>query len=51
MQFGETFILLDAGGGTVDTTTYTVTNSHPLRLKREEVAATGMLPMSGESNH
>ncbi|PQE29190.1 Hsp70 family protein [Rutstroemia sp. NJR-2017a BBW] len=43
IHFGETFILLDAGGGTVDTTTYTVTNSHPLRLQREEVAATGGL--------
>ncbi|KAM3084866.1 hypothetical protein ACMFMG_003312 [Clarireedia jacksonii] len=51
IDFGETFILLDAGGGTVDTTTYTVTNNHPLRLKREEVAATGMSSMHGEFNH
>ncbi|TGO89200.1 hypothetical protein BPOR_0120g00080 [Botrytis porri] len=39
----ETFILLDAGGGTVDATTYTVSGSEPLRLKREEVAAKGGL--------
>ncbi|KAJ8064182.1 hypothetical protein OCU04_006533 [Sclerotinia nivalis] len=40
---GETFILLDAGGGTVDATTYTVNNVYPLKLKREEVAARGGL--------
>ncbi|KAF7903994.1 hypothetical protein EAF00_001328 [Botryotinia globosa] len=40
---GETFILLDAGGGTVDATTYTVTDAKPLKLKREEVAAKGGL--------
>ncbi|ESZ91711.1 hypothetical protein SBOR_7906 [Sclerotinia borealis F-4128] len=36
---GETFILLDAGGGTVDVTTYMVNNVDPLKLKREEMAA------------
>ncbi|TGO22352.1 hypothetical protein BPAE_0171g00110 [Botrytis paeoniae] len=40
---GETFILLDAGGGTVDATTYTVGDAEPLKLKREEVAAKGGL--------
>ncbi|KAM0137380.1 hypothetical protein ACHAP3_004187 [Botrytis cinerea] len=40
---GETFILLDAGGGTVDTTTYTVSKEHPLKLMREEVTAAGGL--------
>ncbi|KAF7957362.1 hypothetical protein EAE96_002947 [Botrytis aclada] len=39
----ETFILLDAGGGTVDATTYTVSAAFPLKLKREEVAAKGGL--------
>ncbi|KAF7926137.1 uncharacterized protein EAE97_010437 [Botrytis byssoidea] len=40
---GESFILLDAGGGTVDVTTYTVGDEEPLKLKREEVAAKGGL--------
>ncbi|KUJ10098.1 uncharacterized protein LY89DRAFT_675587 [Mollisia scopiformis] len=35
MLAGETFIVLDCGGGTVDCVTYTVTSSYPLRLKRE----------------
>lgn len=43
MKEGETFILLDAGGGTVDATTYTVGNDKPLKLKREEVAAKGRI--------
>ena len=33
----ETIVILDAGGGTVDATTYEVTNSHPLRLNNEAV--------------
>ncbi|CZS94244.1 uncharacterized protein RCO7_10355 [Rhynchosporium graminicola] len=32
---GETFTVLDCGGGTVDGSTYTVTSSYPLRLKSE----------------
>jgi hypothetical protein len=40
---GETFVIIDAGGGTVDATTYTVTNESPIRLKREAVEPTGML--------
>ncbi|KAI9646364.1 hypothetical protein NHQ30_004354 [Ciborinia camelliae] len=39
---GETFILLDAGGGTVDVTTYTVNDMYTLKLKRKEVAARDM---------
>ncbi|RMZ89269.1 hypothetical protein DV736_g3522, partial [Chaetothyriales sp. CBS 134916] len=33
----DTFVLIDAGGGTVDTITYTVDKETPLRLKTEEV--------------
>lgn len=32
---GETFMVLDCGGGTVDGVTYTVTNGYPVRLKTE----------------
>jgi len=28
-QAGEAFVVLDAGGGTVDLTSYTMTNSYP----------------------
>ncbi|KAL2068408.1 hypothetical protein VTL71DRAFT_16506 [Oculimacula yallundae] len=35
MLAGESFTILDCGGGTVDGVTYTVTNSYPLRLKVE----------------
>ena len=38
---GEVFVLLDAGGGTVDATTYRVTQTHPLRLKEEVVHVGG----------
>ena len=41
MQAGETFVVLDCGGGTVDAVAYTVTNSYPLRLKREVGQPTG----------
>ncbi|KAF8853665.1 hypothetical protein BDZ45DRAFT_628746 [Acephala macrosclerotiorum] len=35
MLAGETLVVLDCGGGTVDCVTYTITNSYPLRLKTE----------------
>lgn len=34
-QAGETFTVLDGGGGTVDGSTYTVTNTYQLRLNSE----------------
>lgn len=34
-------MLLDAGGGTVDAVTYTVKQTHPLRLESEGVEAGG----------
>ncbi|KAF5857425.1 hypothetical protein ETB97_005772 [Aspergillus alliaceus] len=40
---GESFVLLDAGGGTVDAVTYKVTSDIPLRLAREAVAPGGDL--------
>jgi hypothetical protein len=36
-------VIIDAGGGIVDATTYTVTNENPLRLKREAVEPAGIL--------
>ena len=44
LEKGEVFILLDAGGGTVDVTTYQVTSdTGPLRLKGEMIKADGAL--------
>ena len=44
LQKGEVFVLLDAGGGTVDVTTYQVTSdTGPLRLQGEIVKAEGAL--------
>ena len=44
LRKGEVFVLLDAGGGTVDVTTYKVTSDTvPLRLKGEMVKAEGAL--------
>ena len=40
---GEVFVLLDAGGGTVDATTYRITQTHPLRLKEEVVHVGGAM--------
>ncbi|KAJ3571661.1 hypothetical protein NPX13_g5302 [Xylaria arbuscula] len=40
---GQTFVLLDAGGGTVDANTYTVSQTQPLRLSEEVVAPGGGL--------
>lgn len=39
----ENFLILDAGGGTVDATTYKLTKDYPLRLSEQLVTATGML--------
>ncbi|OQV02278.1 hypothetical protein CLAIMM_07504 isoform 3 [Cladophialophora immunda] len=41
LMVNETFVLVDAGGGTVDTITYTVDKETPLRLKTEEVELDG----------
>ncbi|KAI9056206.1 hypothetical protein LZ554_001134 [Drepanopeziza brunnea f. sp. 'monogermtubi'] len=41
MLAGESFTILDCGGGTVDGVTYTVTNSYPLRLNVEVGKPTG----------
>ncbi|KAI0433147.1 hypothetical protein F5Y09DRAFT_299802 [Xylaria sp. FL1042] len=38
---GQTFVLLDAGGGTVDANTYTVSQTQPLRLSEEVVSPGG----------
>jgi hypothetical protein len=44
LRKGEVFVLLDAGGGTVDVTTYQVTSdTGPLRLKEEIIKADGQL--------
>ncbi|CZR60755.1 related to hsp70 protein [Phialocephala subalpina] len=40
---GEAFVILDAGAGTVEATTYTVHQKYPLRLKCEAVAPNGGL--------
>ena len=40
---GEVFVLLDAGGGTVDATTYRVTQTQPLRLREEVVQVGGAM--------
>jgi molecular chaperone DnaK (HSP70) len=45
LRQGEVFIILDAGGGTVDITTYKVTSNElgPLRLQGEVIAPDGAL--------
>ncbi|ETS77294.1 hypothetical protein PFICI_11168 [Pestalotiopsis fici W106-1] len=43
IQAGDTFVLLDAGGGTVDANTYTISRTTPLRLTREVVEPGGGL--------
>jgi hypothetical protein len=40
-KVGDTFVLLDAGGGTVDAITYKVDESTPLRLEQEAVPPSG----------
>lgn len=41
IKAGETFVVMDCGGGTVDGSTYTVTNTYPLRLDQEVLLPTG----------
>ena len=43
MSAGETFVLLDAGGGTVDATTYKVTHTNPVRLEKQAIVDGGGL--------
>ncbi|OCL11764.1 hypothetical protein AOQ84DRAFT_361216 [Glonium stellatum] len=43
LETDDTFILLDAGGGTVDAITYTVDKDIPLRLRTEEVVPGGAM--------
>lgn len=51
MQPKETFVLIDAGGGTVDAITYTVDKTYPLRLKAEGVEAGGKFSTPSGSLH
>ncbi|KAK6602224.1 hsp70 protein-like protein [Botrytis cinerea] len=41
ISLGETFIIADCGGGTVDVVTYGVSNRYPLRLKDEKIQPIG----------
>ncbi|QSZ36109.1 hypothetical protein DSL72_007234 [Monilinia vaccinii-corymbosi] len=41
ISLGETFIIADCGGGTVDAVTYGVSNRYPLRLKWETIRPIG----------
>jgi molecular chaperone DnaK (HSP70) len=43
LQIGESFVLCDAGGGTVDLITYTITALHPILCVREAASGTGGL--------
>jgi molecular chaperone DnaK (HSP70) len=43
LQVGESFVLCDAGGGTVDLITYTITALHPILSVREAASGTGGL--------
>ena len=43
IQVGDTFVLCDAGGGTVDLISYTVTTLEPQLEITEATAGTGML--------
>lgn len=47
---GEAFLILDAGGGTVDATTYMVDKQYPLRLSKELVDPKGCLHGSSYLN-
>ncbi|KAG5656912.1 hypothetical protein KAF25_011081 [Fusarium avenaceum] len=50
IKHGDTFVLLDAGGGTVDANTYQVSKEDPLRLTNEVVAPGGGLHGSSYLN-
>ncbi|KAL4732229.1 hypothetical protein ACLX1H_001239 [Fusarium chlamydosporum] len=41
IESGTTFLLLDAGGGTVDAQTYSVTKDYPLRLEAQRLHHSG----------
>ncbi|KAH7310909.1 hypothetical protein B0I35DRAFT_397312 [Stachybotrys elegans] len=43
LKRGDVFVLLDAGGGTVDANTYEISKKEPLRLSKEVVAIDGGL--------
>ncbi|KAJ3547134.1 hypothetical protein NM208_g1670 [Fusarium decemcellulare] len=43
LKSGETFLLLDAGGGTVDATVYKISQEAPFRLSKEVVKPAGKL--------
>ncbi|CVK87782.1 related to hsp70 protein [Fusarium mangiferae] len=50
IRSGQSFVLLDAGGGTVDANTYRVSNEEPLRLEHEIVQPGGGLHGSSYLN-
>ncbi|KAL6916145.1 hypothetical protein FSST1_007640 [Fusarium sambucinum] len=41
LQPGETILIVDKGGGTVDAQTYELTKTYPLRLKRQPIRHSG----------
>jgi hypothetical protein len=41
IRAGETFVMLDAGGGTVDATTYKLTRTNPVRLQQQAIVHGG----------
>ncbi|KAI9933210.1 hypothetical protein ASPWEDRAFT_42965 [Aspergillus wentii DTO 134E9] len=43
IQVGDTILILDAGGGTVDAVTYKLKDTEPLRMEREAVRPEGVL--------
>jgi hypothetical protein len=43
LAIGETFVVCDAGGGTVDLISYTITELHPVLKLKEVVPGTGAL--------
>jgi len=43
LKVGESFVLCDAGGGTVDLISYTITELHPILKIKEAAAGSGGL--------